>query len=102
MPHTDPGGMPAAGNQWFTTTHWSVVLTARAGEGSQGSAAVEKLCRTYWTPIYVYIRRDGYSPEDAQDLTQDFFARLLSPCWPARESLWPHTAGYFGSSSRHH
>ncbi len=63
--------------QWFTTTHWSVVLAARQNSSPAGGAALEQLCRTYWYPLYAYIRRQGYSPDDAQDLTQGFFARLL-------------------------
>jgi RNA polymerase sigma-70 factor (ECF subfamily) len=60
----------------FTTTHWSVVLQAQ-GESPAAQAALEKLCRTYWWPLYGYVRRQGYSPEEAQDLTQGFFALLL-------------------------
>src|SRR5689334_22649966 len=61
----------------FTTTHWSVVLAA-ADEGAPAAAgALERLCRTYWYPLYAYARRRGSSPEDAQDLTQEFFLRLL-------------------------
>ena len=60
----------------FTTTHWSVVLAAQ-GESAEANAALEKLCRTYWWPIYGFVRREGYKPEEAQDLTQAFFARLL-------------------------
>jgi len=60
----------------FTTTHWSVVLAAQ-GESTEAKAALEKLCRTYWWPLYGFARREGYKPEDAQDLTQAFFARLL-------------------------
>jgi RNA polymerase sigma factor (sigma-70 family) len=60
----------------FTTTHWSVVLAAQ-GESAEAKAALEKLCRTYWWPLYGFVRREGYKPEDAQDLTQAFFARLL-------------------------
>ena len=62
---------------WFLTTHWSVVLSARAQPSSQSAAALEVLCRTYWHPLYAYVRRQGHSPADAQDLTQEFFARLL-------------------------
>ena len=62
---------------WFLTTHWSVVLSARAQPSSQSAAALEILCRTYWHPLYAYVRRQGHSPPDAQDLTQEFFARLL-------------------------
>src|SRR5439155_16945951 len=61
----------------FTTTHWSVVLLAGQADSPQAGEALEKLCRTYWYPLYVYVRRQGKSPEDAQDLTQDFFSRLL-------------------------
>ena len=60
----------------FTTTHWSVVLQAQ-GESPAAQAALEKLCRAYWWPLYGYVRRQGYSPEEAQDLTQSFFAQLL-------------------------
>jgi RNA polymerase sigma factor (sigma-70 family) len=60
----------------FTTTHWSVVLEAQ-GESPAAQEALEKLCRTYWWPLYGYIRRHGYNPEEAQDLTQGFFAVLL-------------------------
>jgi RNA polymerase sigma-70 factor (ECF subfamily) len=60
----------------FTTTHWSVVLEAQ-GESPAAQEALEKLCRTYWWPLYGYVRRQGYSPEEAQDLTQSFFALLL-------------------------
>lgn len=61
----------------FATTHWSVVLATADGDSPQGSAALEDLCRTYWYPLFVYVRRRGHSPEDAQDLTQQFFAHLL-------------------------
>src|SRR5262245_48076585 len=62
----------------FTTTHWSVVMAARQRDTSESTAALEALCRTYWYPLYAYIRRRGYEAADAQDLTQGFFARLLS------------------------
>ena len=71
------GGSSSVRRDWFTTTHWSVVLSARATETPKAGEALEKLCRTYWPPLYSYLRRDGYSTEDAQDLTQEFFARLL-------------------------
>ena len=61
----------------FVTTHWSVVLSARQRDSPQSAAALETLCRTYWYPLYAYVRRQGHSPPDAQDLTQEFFARLL-------------------------
>jgi RNA polymerase sigma factor (sigma-70 family) len=60
----------------FATTHWSVVLTAQ-GRSPAADEALEKLCRTYWWPLYGFVRRSGYSPEEAQDLTQGFFALLL-------------------------
>jgi RNA polymerase sigma factor (sigma-70 family) len=62
----------------FVTTHWSVVLTAGRSDTTRARAALESLCQTYWQPLYAYVRRRGYSPEDAQDLTQEFFARLLA------------------------
>ena len=60
----------------FTTTQWSVVLDAHS-ESPSAQEALEKLCRTYWWPLYGFVRRQGYSPEQAQDLTQGFFAMLL-------------------------
>jgi RNA polymerase sigma factor (sigma-70 family) len=66
----------AAGAAAFTTTHWSVVLTAQGGSPA-AHEALEKLCRAYWPPIYSFVRREGRSVEEAQDLTQSFFARLL-------------------------
>jgi RNA polymerase sigma factor (sigma-70 family) len=60
----------------FVTTHWSMVLTAR-GESPEAHEALEKLCRNYWWPIYGFVRRQGHTPEEAQDLTQSFFAFLL-------------------------
>jgi RNA polymerase sigma-70 factor (ECF subfamily) len=60
----------------FTTTHWSVVLEAQ-GESPAAQEALEKLCRVYWPPIYSFVRRQGVGPEEAQDLTQGFFALLL-------------------------
>jgi RNA polymerase sigma-70 factor (ECF subfamily) len=67
----------AVGQPLFTTTHWSVVLAAADQEASEAAAALERLCQTYWYPLYAYVRRRGYGPEDAQDLTQEFFLRLL-------------------------
>jgi RNA polymerase sigma factor (sigma-70 family) len=60
----------------FTTTHWSLVLAAQSSS-SAAMEALEKLCRTYWRPIYGFVRRQGVSPEEAKDLTQGFFALLL-------------------------
>src|SRR5437870_2022720 len=60
----------------FVTTQWSVVLTAQ-GRSAAADQALEKLCRTYWWPLYGFVRREGYKPEEAQDLTQSFFELLL-------------------------
>ena len=60
----------------FTTTHWSVVLTAQ-GHSPAAAEALEKLCRTYWRPIYAFVRRQGVGHEEAEDFTQGFFALLL-------------------------
>jgi len=60
----------------FTTTQWNVVLKAHS-ESPSAQEALEKLCRIYWWPLYGFVRRQGYSPEEAQDLTQGFFAMLL-------------------------
>lgn len=65
------------GGREFRTTHWSVVLTAGDAASPQSADALEKLCRAYWFPLYAYVRRCGHGPEDAQDLTQAFFARFL-------------------------
>jgi RNA polymerase sigma factor (sigma-70 family) len=64
------------GAMTFTTTHWSVVLAAQ-GPSPAAEEALEKLCRTYWRPIYGFVRRQGIEPEEAKDLTQGFFALLL-------------------------
>lgn len=62
----------------FCTTHWSVVYLAGADTSPAKEEALEKLCRAYWMPVYAFIRRRGYSPTDAEDLAQDFFAELLN------------------------
>lgn len=64
----------------FATTRWSVVLTA-GRETPGGRESLARLCQSYWFPLYAYVRRRGYSPEDAQDLTQAFFARLMEKNW---------------------
>jgi len=84
----------SGGAQWFATTHWSVVLAAKQGEPSEAADALEKLCRTYWPPLYAYIRRDGHDATEAQDLTQEFFARLLKKDFLARLT---HQRGKFRS-----
>ena len=70
------GGDAHHGPPAFTTTHWSVVLEAQ-GESPAAQEALEKLCRTYWRPIYGFVRRQGTGPEEAEDLTQGFFALIL-------------------------
>ena len=78
MPAPDSEHGRSSGRQeWFVTTHWSVVLEARDQRSPQAAAALEKLCRTYWYPLYAYVRRRGYGEHDAQDLAQGFFARLV-------------------------
>jgi RNA polymerase sigma factor (sigma-70 family) len=61
----------------FATTHWSVVQAAGEANTPQAALALEKLCRTYWRPLYLFVRRNGHAAHDAEDLIQDFFARLL-------------------------
>ena len=61
----------------FATTHWSVVVRAGDSQSPESTLAMERLCRTYWYPLYVFVRRKGHSHEDASDLTQAFFARFL-------------------------
>ena len=61
----------------FATTHWTVVLAAGQSRSPQAARALEELCHTYWFPLYAYVRRHGRTKEDAEDLTQAFFARLL-------------------------
>src|SRR5688572_13574483 len=62
----------------FATTHWSVVLAAGEGNSVPAQRALETLCCAYWYPIYAYVRRKGHRPEEAQDLTQEFFAQLIA------------------------
>ena len=69
-------GETVRGPMAFTTTHWSMVLEAQ-GESPAAQDALERLCRTYWRPIYGFVRRQGAGAEDAEDLTQGFFALLL-------------------------
>jgi RNA polymerase sigma-70 factor (ECF subfamily) len=67
----------AHGDQ-FATTHWSMVVSAGGPRSSEASRALAVLCENYWFPLYAFVRRAGYSAEDAQDLTQEFFVRLLT------------------------
>jgi DNA-directed RNA polymerase specialized sigma24 family protein len=67
----------------FLTTHWSVVAAAGGDDTTRAQGALARLCETYWFPLYAYVRRRGSGPEDAQDLTQEFFAQLLAHGWVA-------------------
>lgn len=64
----------------FPNTRWSVVLAARQ-DSPESAAALEVLCQVYWYPLYAFVRRSGHSAEDAEDLTQEFFCRLLEKHW---------------------
>lgn len=68
--------MPTSG-MGFHTTHWTVVLAARAADGTEMREALASLCATYWYPLYAFIRRQGASPHEAEDLTQEFFRHFL-------------------------
>jgi len=68
---SSPGGR-------FAATRWTVVLAAGQAPSPQAGRALEELCRTYWYPLYAYVRRRGYEVHEAEDLTQEFFARLLA------------------------
>jgi RNA polymerase sigma factor (sigma-70 family) len=76
MSLTAIGGNAQRGQGAFTTTHWSVALEAQ-GESPAAQEALEKLCRTYWRPVYSFVRRQGAGAEDAEDFTQGFFALVL-------------------------
>ena len=72
----EPATLGQHGGVAFTTTHWSVVLEAQ-GESPAAQEALERLCRTYWRPIFAFLRRQGLRPDEAEDITQGFFAELL-------------------------
>jgi RNA polymerase sigma-70 factor (ECF subfamily) len=76
-PKNGTDAAPAAA-QHFATAHWSVVLAARDQPAVEAHVAMEQLCRRYWYPVYAYLRREGHSPVDAEDLTQEFLARLIA------------------------
>jgi len=71
MPASDSGAAK------FVATPWTVVLAAVRGDSIQARGALEKLCSAYWYPLYAFVRREGHSPHDAEDLTQGFFACLI-------------------------
>lgn len=77
MKAPDSFNAPMFSGERFNTTHWSVVLLAGKTQSLQSREALETLCRTYWCPLYAFIRRRGHREEDARDLTQKFFASLL-------------------------
>jgi RNA polymerase sigma-70 factor (ECF subfamily) len=68
----------------FRSTHWSIVLTAAQDQTPAGQAALAELYRSYWYSLYGHVRRRGYNPDDAQDLTQSFFLHLLGRCGRAQ------------------
>ncbi len=74
----EEGPSPARSRaECFATTHWSVVLAAKNGDSTLATEALEKLCQTYWPPLYAFIRREGYDNTEAKDLTQEFFLKLI-------------------------
>ena len=74
-----PNARQHSGNEGaFTATHWTLVLLAGQGAPPEADAALASLCQRYWKPLYCYVRRLGHTAEDAQDLVQGFFARLLA------------------------
>ena len=78
----DNGEEDASDPRQFVTTRWSVILSAaHSSEEQKARNALAELCRIYWRPIFTFVRGRGYSTEDAQDLTQDFFVRILKDDW---------------------
>lgn len=77
QPENYPALLPTGGND-FNSTHWSLVLAAGHPSSPNARAALEELCRAYWPPLYAFVRRQGHGPEEAKDLTQEFFLRLLA------------------------
>lgn len=73
----DTSHLPSSPPRLFLTTRWSIVLSARDHSSKSSAMALESLCQAYWYPLYVFVRRQGHPAHDAQDLTQEFFARLL-------------------------
>lgn len=73
---SDPGHSEPRGGR-FATTDWSMVLSAGSQAGAQSADALARLCEVYWYPVYVFVRREGYSADESADLTQGFFARML-------------------------
>lgn len=80
LPSSEPDSPHAVSSQ-FTTTHWSVVLSAGQHSSPSAQVAMEQLCRIYWYPLYAHVRRRGHDHHSAEDLTQEFFTRLLDKQW---------------------
>ena len=76
-PESEPTDGVNPTEAWFATTHWSVVLAAGQQKSALAGEALEALCRSYWKPVYAYLRRNGQAYAEAQDQTQEFFAWLL-------------------------
>lgn len=93
---------PTHAGAQFTTTHWSVILAAGHDSSPSAHEALERLCRTYWYPLYAYVRRNGFGIEDAQDLTQEFLLHLLErgsmatvlARWQASRRWWLREQSY--------
>jgi RNA polymerase sigma-70 factor (ECF subfamily) len=77
MSITENTPLPAAGDDHFLTTRWTVVLSAGRKSSPQSDQALAELCQTYWYPLYAYVRRQGLNKEDAEDVVQAFFGRFL-------------------------
>lgn len=70
-------GGAMTGRRWFDTTKWSLVLAAREPRDEDSRAALATLCETYWPPLYAFVRRQGFDPDEALDLTQAYFLKLM-------------------------
>jgi len=81
MAATDPPKEGLTHHAAFHTTRWSIVLAAQGRASGDAFQSLEVLCRQYWPPLYAYVRHRGFAPHDAEDLTQEFFARLLEKEW---------------------
>jgi RNA polymerase sigma factor (sigma-70 family) len=77
MSNKTPKYSTPSGDDRFATTHWSIILAASDSASTQHESALNKLCQTYWFPLYVYLRRRGYDSHQAEDYTQGFFAGIL-------------------------
>src|SRR5262245_4423623 len=77
MPGPDPTPRTPCRDPRFAPTNWNLVLRAGQREAADAAEALARLCRTYWYPLYAYVRRKGHSVQDAEDLTQGFFEQLM-------------------------